>query len=50
VALIRFVGGRHVNVWSEDEAPFSFDSPYHPILPPELAHLGGQPWRPASAW
>lgn len=50
VALIRFVGGRHVNEWSEDEAPFSFDSPYRPVLPPELAHLAGQPWRPASAW
>lgn len=36
VMLIRFVGGRHVNVWSEGEAPFDFDAPYDPVLPEEL--------------
>ncbi len=46
VALIRFVGGRHVNVWSEGEAPFSFDAPYDPVLPPELAALAYAPWTP----
>lgn len=50
VALIRFVGGRHVNVWSEDEAPFAFDTPYRPILPPDLAHLAGTPWCPAAVY
>ena len=50
VALIRFVGGRHVNIWSEDEADFSFDAPYQPVLPPELSHLQDQPWRPATGW
>lgn len=46
VSLIRFVGGRHVNVWTDDEAPFSFDAPYSPVLPPELAYLSGMPWVP----
>ncbi|MBN8503032.1 MAG: cupin domain-containing protein [Burkholderiales bacterium] len=39
VALIRFLGGNHVNVWSEDEAPFRFDAPYAPVLPAELEGL-----------
>lgn len=43
VALIRFVGGRHVNVWSPDEAPFDFDAPYRPVLPRELAPLAALP-------
>ena len=43
VALIRFVGGRHVNVWSEDESPFDFNTPYRPVLPPELAELADRP-------
>jgi hypothetical protein len=36
VMLIRFVGGEHVNVWSEGEAPFDFEAPYDPILPESL--------------
>lgn len=50
ISLIRFVGGRHVNVWTPEEAAFSFDAPYAPILPPELAHLAALPWQPAPAW
>lgn len=50
VSLIRFVGGRHVNIWTESEAPFSFTAPYAPILPPELAHLAGWPWQPVAAY
>lgn len=50
VSLIRFVGGRHVNVWSETEAPFSFDAPYRPVLPPEMAYLAGTPWVPAGIY
>lgn len=46
VALIRFVGGRHVNEWSKGEAPFSFDAPYDPVLPAELAPLASAPWTP----
>lgn len=50
VSLIRFVGGRHVNVWTESEAPFDFETPYRPVLPPELAHLESQPWKPAPSY
>lgn len=50
VALIRFVGGRHVNVWTPEDAPFSFDAPYAPMLPPELAHLANWPWQPPPAY
>lgn len=44
VMLIRFVGGEHVNHWTEGEAPFSFDVPYRPVLPPDLAQLAASPW------
>lgn len=50
VALIRFVGGRHVNLWTADEAPFDFRQPYQPVLPPDLAHLRGQTWLPGTAY
>ncbi|MBL8327892.1 MAG: cupin domain-containing protein [Rubrivivax sp.] len=50
VALIRFVGGRHVNIWTEQHAPFSFDAPYRPVLPPELQPLASQPWHPPPVW
>jgi len=50
VSLIRFVGGRHVNQWTADPAPFRFDAPYAPVLPPELAHLAASPWTPPGAY
>lgn len=50
VSLMRFVGGRHVNIWSQIEAPFSFDAPYDPVLPAELDWIKGAPWTPAPAW
>lgn len=50
VSLMRFVGGRHVNVWSENEAPFSFDTPYNPVLPADLEWLSRMPWQPAPSW
>jgi hypothetical protein len=50
VSLIRFIGGAHKNVWSQTEAPFRFDAPYNPKLPPEFAHLRDQPWVPAGIY
>jgi hypothetical protein len=50
VTLIRFVGGRHVNVWSEAQAPFSFNAPYQPVLPAELAYLASTPWTPPGIY
>lgn len=44
VMLIRFVGGRHVNVWSEGDAPFDFNAPYKPVLPGDMAELAREPW------
>jgi hypothetical protein len=46
VALIRFVGGRHENVWTKDIAPFSFNAPYRPVLPEPLAAFALAPWTP----
>lgn len=50
VSLIRFVGGRHVNVWTPEEAPFDPDAPYRPVLPPSLAHLADSPWTPPPSY
>jgi len=46
VCLIRFVGGRHVNVWSEGKAPFDFEAPFDPVLPDELSAFAYAPWQP----
>lgn len=50
VSLIRFVGGPHRNVWSKTEAPFRFDAPYAPVLPPALSHLRETPWVPPGIY
>lgn len=50
VAFIRFVGGEHVNQWSEHQAPFSFDAPYQPILPDDLMEYAGSYKPPGSAY
>lgn len=50
VLLVRFVGGRHVNIWSPDDGPFSFQQPYTPVLPPDLAHLSALPLAPPPGW
>ena len=46
VSLIRFVGGKHVNEWSETNAPFSFQAAYDPVLPEDLAAFAYAPWMP----
>jgi quercetin dioxygenase-like cupin family protein len=50
VMLIRFVGGLHKNVWSENDAPFDWHAPYRPVLPDEQAHLARSSWRPAGIY
>lgn len=47
VSLIRFVGGKHENIWSEDQADFSFNQVYDPILPERLKHLRDSSWQGA---
>ena len=41
--LIRFVGGEHIDHWTEDKVAFSFETPYQPILPDSLSHLKDKP-------
>ncbi len=50
VSLMRFVGGRHVNVWTQTEAPFDFATPYNPVLPEALQHVAGIGWTPPPAY
>jgi hypothetical protein len=44
-SLYRTVGGPLVAEWTADKAPFSYDPPYTPVLPPGLELLP----EPASA-
>jgi len=44
VLLVRFLGGKHVNEWSQTDAPFDFAAPYAPILPTDLAAFAFAPW------
>ena len=39
LSLIRFRHGQHINVWDPTPIRFSFDMPYKPVIPPELAPL-----------
>lgn len=50
VSLIRFLGGAHVNEWSTDEAAFSFDAPYDPVLPEALKSIADTPWMPGPRY
>lgn len=50
VSLIRFVGGKHVNIWTEEQAPFRYDAPYNPILPDELKLFGAASWVPPRVY
>jgi len=50
VSLMRFVGGPHVNIWTEAEAQFDLEAPYRPDLPPRLAHLANIPWAPPACY
>ena len=42
LSLIRFKYGRHINEWGNKPIQYSYDFPYKPILPAELAYLGDQ--------
>lgn len=46
VLLIRFVDGEHINHWSKELYPFSFDPDYAPILPERLQSIGKKEWLP----
>lgn len=42
MSLIRFVGGKHVNIWSEEEQVFSYRQAYNPALPANLKAYAGE--------
>ena len=50
LSLIRFVGGRHVNEWTETAAPFDFATRYDPILPTDMALLAKAWPTPPAPW
>ncbi len=50
VSLIRFVGGRHVNQWTEEEAEFDFAAPYDPVLPDSLKDIARCGWSPSPPY
>lgn len=43
ISLIRFVGGAHVNVWTEELFNFSYNTPYRPVLPEAMQQLAVAP-------
>ena len=50
VSFMRFVGGRHINVWSSDETPFDSHPAYAPVAPPEMAAFVSTPYAPPPIW
>jgi hypothetical protein len=46
VMFIRFVGGEHINHWSQENYPFKFDATYQPVLPERMAVAGKDEWLP----
>ncbi|MEW4467821.1 cupin domain-containing protein [Parasphingorhabdus sp. JC815] len=50
VSLIRFVGGKHVNHWTDEKASFRYDAPYDPILPDDLREFSKIPWSPPTIY
>ena len=39
LTLIRFMYGKHINIWGSEKIKFNYDMPYKPILPPNLGNL-----------
>jgi hypothetical protein len=44
LSLIRFLDGRHVNIWGEHDVAFAYDRPYAPAVPTSLKHLALGPY------
>lgn len=45
ICVIRFMEGNHVNVWSDDERPFSLTPDYKPDLPEQMKGRHGQAFK-----
>lgn len=50
MSLMRFVGGKHVNIWTEEEASFSYDTTYNPILRHGFSKYKDQSWAPPTEY
>ena len=48
LSLIRFVAGRHRNIWSDQALEFSLTPAHAPALPADLQPVAGAAWRPTS--
>lgn len=48
LSLIRMLGGRHRNEWSDEKRAFTLEPAYAPVLPEALADCAARPWRPES--
>lgn len=49
LSLIRFVGGAHENIWTDDVESFTYSVPYRPVLPEALRESAAalplvEPW------
>jgi hypothetical protein len=49
-ALIRFKYGKHINVWGDRDVAYSFDFPFKPELPANLARLHETPYDGAELY
>lgn len=45
LALIRFLDGKHVNIWGDHDFAFDYDKPYTPAVPPSLKKYALGPYR-----
>ncbi|MEQ8734796.1 MAG: cupin domain-containing protein [Rhodospirillaceae bacterium] len=50
LCLIRFMEGKHVNIWGEEKLPFSLTPEYSPDLPESLANLKDKPFSPPTPY
>jgi quercetin dioxygenase-like cupin family protein len=44
LSLIRFLDGRHVNIWGDHDVAFDYDVPYAPAVPPQLKRYALGPY------
>lgn len=50
LALIRFIDGKHVNIWGDHDVAFDYDVPYAPAVPAALKKYALGPYRGAERY
>jgi hypothetical protein len=50
LALIRFIDGKHVNIWGDHDVAFDYDLPYAPAVPAALKKYALGPYRGAERY